>query len=165
MSTYLHHYVGGALKRTLLIAIAAAAISAAPARPAAAAAPTKAAAYAFDSDRTLISVSFRVYRSRVDRIALHLPLPCSNGREGFAIFIGLGVKPPQLPIARDGSFSGAFAAGEEPLDPFVVSEQFWLSGRVSRRGKTARVTLRAQQVGEAGTVCDSRARTVTARRR
>jgi hypothetical protein len=86
---------------------------------------------------------------------------CSNGRNTSFLFEGW---PWRLRVARDGSFSGAFALPQEALLQFTVSEETWLSGTFIRRGKAARVVVRARSVGEGGTVCDTGDRHITLRR-
>jgi len=54
---------------------------------------------------------------------------------------------------------------KEDLDEFTASEEFWLSGTFIRRGKAARVVVRARKVGEGGTVCDTGDRHLTLKRR
>jgi hypothetical protein len=93
-------------------------------------------------------------------------VPCSNGRTVLSSY--LTQEPPwRLRVAPDGSFSGTFAVTQEDLkfSPFTASEEYWLSGTFIRHGKAARVVVRARQVGEGGTVCDTGERRVTLRRK
>jgi hypothetical protein len=69
-----------------------------------------------------------------------------------------------MSIARDGSFSGKLDESLGSMDPFATSEEYWLSGRFIRRGRAARLVVRARGVGEAGTICDTGDRRVMARR-
>jgi hypothetical protein len=154
------------VRRAVCIAVAAAAILSAGASSATAAHPTKGAEYAHQSERT--EVIFRVSRNgkRLKEIFLALTMRCSNGREGVALFLGIEQDPlPKVRIARDGSFAGMFTVDEDWLDPFAVSDEYWLSGRFIRRGKAARLVVRSRQVGEGGTVCDTGDRHAKARRR
>lgn len=153
----------------LYVAVAAVAVAIAAAAPASAARPVKGAAYEYGptdiiTDRTT-SVSFTVSRRgrTLTDIFVNLPLPCSNGRKRLGVFFGQG-QPAKLPVTRDGNFSGTFALGPKWLDAFAVSDEYWLSGRFTRRGKAARLVIRGRAVGEGGTVCDSGDRRVTARR-
>jgi hypothetical protein len=102
----------------------------------------------------------------IKRIFLLITLPCTNGRVGSALlrWPPRAERPARLPIARDGSFSGTLTGRQELLNPFLASEEYWLSGRFTRRGKAARLVVRARHVGEGGTVCDTGDRRVTARR-
>jgi hypothetical protein len=68
-----------------------------------------------------------------------------------------------LRVTSTGAFSGRWTARELD-DPFVASEEFWLSGRFIRGGRAARLTVRTRAVGEGGTVCDSGNRRATANR-
>ena len=56
------------------------------------------------------------------------------------------------------------ATPQEDLDEFTAGEEFWLSGTFTRRGKAARVVVRARKVGEGGTVCDTGDRHITLKR-
>jgi hypothetical protein len=151
------------------VAVAAVAIASAGAAPADAARPVKGADYESGSTDIIgvntTSVSFTVSRRgrTLTDIFVNVPLPCSNGRKRIGLFFGQG-QPAKLPVTRDGRFSGTFALGPKWLDAFAVSDEYWLSGRFTRRGKAARLVIRGREVGEGGTVCDSGDRRVTARR-
>lgn len=144
------------------------AITAAAAQPAAAASPTKGRTYEAGHGGSATYAHFQVSRrgGALTDISLEIRMPCSNRRDGFGLFEGAIQSPPaRLVVAHDGSFSGTFALSpDEMLDPFVRTEQYWLSGTFVRHGKAARLTVRGRQVGEGGTVCDSTDRHVTAKR-
>jgi hypothetical protein len=92
-------------------------------------------------------------------------MTCSNGLVASSGLDDFGLGPPwRLRVARDGSFSGTFAVPQEELELFAVSEEYWLSGTFIRRGKAARIVVRAREVGEGGTGCDSGDRHITVRR-
>jgi hypothetical protein len=138
---------------------------------AAAASPTRGATYAHGplESGTATEAELKVTRrgKAFSDIELGFSIGCSNGREDFASLQWLSglERPARVPIRRDGSFSAYFAvAGTDILDPFTVSEEYWLSGRFIRRGRAARLVVRARLVGEGGSVCDSGDRRVTARR-
>ena len=153
--------------RTGLGVAVAAALAVAGAPPALGASPTKGAGYEYESfGARSAALSFRVSRSgrTVRDVFMLIELSCSNGRRGFATLLDVD-RPWRLRVARDGTFAGTFAASEEFLDPFATSEAYSLSGAFARRGRLARLVFRARHVGEAGTVCDTGERRVTARRK
>jgi hypothetical protein len=144
--------------RATRILAAAAALSLVVASSAVAAAPMKDTSYEHgtlgDEVYVLLDVSRR--GGRLADVSVAMDVTCSNGRKTLGLslwFAGLG-QPAQIPIGRDGRFSAALAE-HESLNPFAVSEEYWLSGRFIRRGRAARVTVRTRLVGEAGTVCDT----------
>jgi hypothetical protein len=149
------------------MAVAAATLLIAAPSPATAASPTKGATYeyghAFENTVSL-QVSRRGGAFTYAEIVLFYE--CSNGREGLESFIwSRRPGPAQVPIGRDGSFSAMLTSTQvENLNPFLVSEEYWLSGRFTRRGKAARLVVRGRLVGEGGTVCDTGDLRVTARR-
>ena len=98
-------------------------------------------------------------------VSIDMFMRCSNGiRELGSLLWTPGLERPKgVRIARDGSFSALFDEPEFP-SPFVASEEYWLSGRFIRRGRAARLVVRTRLVGEAGTVCDTGNRPLTARR-
>jgi hypothetical protein len=156
-------------RRMVCVALAAAVTLVAMPRPAVAASPTKGAAYTHNSgDESHTDVQLQVGPGGklIKRIFLLITLPCTNGRVGSALlrWPPRAERPARLPIARDGSFSGTLTGRQELLNPFLASEEYWLSGRFIRRGKAARLVVRARHVGEGGTVCDTGDRRVTARR-
>jgi hypothetical protein len=147
--------------------VVAAAFPAALSPAAIAATPTRGATYAHGApgDNTEVELGVSPRGRRFADIDIALFMRCSNGRRAlgsFLWFAGLS-RPARVPIKSDGSFSQMFL-DQEHFDPFAVSEEYWLSGRFIRRGKAARVVVRARHVGEAGTVCDSGDRRVIARR-
>ena len=156
------------VSRAACMAVAAAAMLITAPSPATAASPTKGATYdygrAFENQVTL-QVSRR--GGAVTSVEILLFYGCSNGRDGlesFNWFRGPG-RPARVPIGRDGSFSAMFTSTQvENLNPFLVSEEYWLSGRFTRGGKAARLVVRGRLVGEGGTVCDTGELRVTARR-
>ena len=153
--------------RTARIVVLAAVVVPAVSSPAVAASPTRGAVYAHGSpgDNTAVELRVSPRGSRFADIDVALFMPCTNGRRAlgsFLWFAGLS-RPARVPIKRDGTFSQAFV-DQEHFNPFAVAEEYWLSGRFIRSGKAARVVVRARHVGEAGTVCDSGDRRVTARR-
>ena len=155
-------------RRLVCVALAAAAIPTAVASPATAALPTKGRDYLRRAHGDGMSVFFTVSRSgrTLRDIFMDFEMRCSNGRTGFSQFEELDAESSwRLHVARDGSFSGMAAAPQEDLDEFTASEEFWLSGTFIRRGKAARVVVRARKVGEGGTVCDTGDRHLTLKRR
>jgi hypothetical protein len=151
----------------LVAAVAASVVAAsAAAPPAEAAQPTKGAKYSYDApDGT--ELTFKVSRRGdvVRDIFVLVPMDCSNGRIAIGLFLGFSQTPPaQMPVAADGSFGAMFTVAEEWLGPFSASEEYWLAGRFTAGGRSARLTVRSRHVGEAGTTCDTGDVHVVARR-
>ena len=128
--------------------------------------PSKGRTYSRLGERVGPGVSFSVSRGGRTLREIFVDfqeVPCSNGRTVLSSY--LTQDPPwRLRVAPDGSFAGTFAVAQEDLESFTASEEYWLAGSFIRRGKAARVVVRARQVGEGGTVCDTGERRVTVRR-
>ena len=156
------------VSRVVCIAVAAAAMQVGAALPANAAAPVKGATYTYENSNVEgVELSVSGGGRGLRDILLSLNAKCSNGREAFGVlpwFAGSGESPKHVRITAAGSFSATFTSSDDLLDPFTLSEEYWLSGRFIRRGKAARVVVRARLTGEGGTVCESGNRRFTARR-
>jgi len=153
--------------RAAFALVLAATVMATASSSAVAASPTKGATYAHGTPGDDTEVALAVSRGgrSLSDVDIILHMTCSNGRETLGVllwFAGL-TRPARVPIKRDGSFSQRFV-DDENLNPFAVSQEYWLSGRFIRRGRAARVVVRTRHVGEGGTVCDTGDRQVTARR-
>jgi hypothetical protein len=151
------------VRRVVCLALAAAAVPAAVASAATAARPAKGGYYAWKRGDNFVDFTVSRRGTTLKYPTIDLATRCTNGREGIA---SLFDDPPswRLPISRAGSFAGTYRVGDQWLEPFVASEEYSLSGSFTRRGRAARLLLRARQVGEGGTVCDSGDRRGTARR-
>jgi hypothetical protein len=142
--------------RALGVAAGVAALLLAAASPTIAAAPKKGGEYGYSSDENWVNFTVSRRGTRLTEVDLYLgELPCSNGRKAFGQYQwSRGERrPAHVSIARDGTFSAMFV--EPHPHPFAVSEEYWLSGRFIRRGRAARVVMRARHVGEGGTICDT----------